>query len=667
MALGAGNANAGSAAGKSAAAASKPAVPPSQPHSKSRCSHTSHPTQPAPFCPQDSHWFNKKALTLPFHKRALPPLPPPMQPVHPLSAAICRTLSARASKSNASASTEKCQKSDYIDSDCSKRHASKGRQVALKVAQRAASLTRLLSSRKPASAQSLDSSRQPSAFPSYSAIVPPRRAYSYGTSPATNSIGHTLLLMNSADYAHDYADISANDDRFLEPASAAIASTVNSNRKQLAKGHSRLGQAFPDLLATEPHALRDFVCSLDHAGVRWYGRIYVCSTHLCFTGVGISLTGSGSRRANTTTINSEPVSLGSPIASSSNLSLASTPYTKYTKTPVSLEQTHQPSFARLEHKNASAKRLSLGANSLPSRSPTKLTLSAEEMWSLQQPKNGYFHSSSGPGDYAAGGSNKKPWRRMAIKLPLSDITRVSKELTMGVWPNAMTVATNHRQYIFTNFLRREKAYQCLFDAWTTIKEANAATINLQISTPSKKRPQLPLPSLMAGLDTTRDSSEQQPTEGTHTLPFSKPAVATYLSSGEVIGKLPQYSASTRRRNQQHMHKNPFDSRSNTRDAVACHAAQQAAGNGDQQSINETTLQPIAVSVSCESSSQQRVSQPQTNLQLANNNNHNHHRPLWQRLDPVMLVGQLIGIVSQSTLFILLSLVLFCLLSSITFL
>ncbi|KAJ2636138.1 hypothetical protein GGF40_003184 [Coemansia sp. RSA 1286] len=188
------------------------------------------------------------------------------------------------------------------------------------------------------------------------------------------------------------------------------------SRSASGKSLERLLQSFPDV-AADPQPLRDFVCSLDHAGIRWYGRMFVGSRCLFFTGTGISLSSGSTRRSASTATRRAPDNTWSASANS--------------KSVTSLASVAPPQFS--------------GRGTLPRTAPD--AVAAMDNVPAQ---------SSGA---------KKPWRRTAIRVQLRDITRVNKELTMGFWPNAITVGTTHRQYIFTNFLRRDRAHRCLSDAW----------------------------------------------------------------------------------------------------------------------------------------------------------------------------------------------------------
>ncbi|KAJ2007451.1 hypothetical protein H4R26_000776 [Coemansia thaxteri] len=190
-----------------------------------------------------------------------------------------------------------------------------------------------------------------------------RRAYSYDDRHA-ESISQTLLLASIA----------------YPPA----VDCAPSSPPAISKSAARLLQTFPDM-ADEAPELCSFVCALDHAGLRWYGRIFVARSCLCFAGTGILL----------------------------------------------------------------------GA------SPSSQQLLAATQWQPSSTTLASYSGSESLGKPATG----RPWRKTSFKISYCDITRVSKELTMGMWPNAMTVATTHRHYIFTNFLRRDRAHHCLTSAW----------------------------------------------------------------------------------------------------------------------------------------------------------------------------------------------------------
>ncbi|KAJ1859452.1 hypothetical protein GGH12_000226, partial [Coemansia sp. RSA 1822] len=151
----------------------------------------------------------------------------------------------------------------------------------------------------------------------------------------------------------------------------------------------RLAQSFPYEARTLE---RDFVCSLDHAGTRWYGRMYVCRSSVCFTGAGISL----------------------GTAKSTNTSVVSL--------PTEMRPKWLQSFQSVQHANTRCE-------------------------------------------------GRKIWRRSAVKIAFVDVTRVSKEMTLGVCPNALTVATARHHYIFTNFMRRDCAFGLLAERWQQAVQA----------------------------------------------------------------------------------------------------------------------------------------------------------------------------------------------------
>ncbi|KAJ1665081.1 hypothetical protein IW140_003764 [Coemansia sp. RSA 1813] len=566
--------------------------------------------------------------------------------------------------------------------DCNTRHALRGRQVALKVAQRAASLARLLGSHKNISAKSLPAidSNYPatSSSSSHSGTLPPLRAQSYRTYPTTSSIGQTLL-MDSPKPALFGADLE-NSMPLQQQGSAAGSMNANTtpastSRRQTSKSFSRLVQAFPDT-AMEVHALRDFACSLDHAGIRWYGRIYVGLTHFYFTGTGISLSATGAPKTSSGMAQQTTVPLWPPAQCPSSISLASAPSSSQEYVP--FEQStrrplygpySQPSRSQSDRMDASGKQRSLGRGSLPSGSqPTRLTFSMDEIpqkirQSASQPSR---RSNAGEGSIA------KPWRRTAIKIALPDITRVTKELTLGIWPNAMTVSTAQRQYIFTNLLRRDKAYQFLYEVWNDMPAA-----------PSQTQPQ-------------QRPKQRQHLPDRYTMKSDVPETQQLLAAS----LRPSPSLSVRAKNAQGItdvqgkstlcQQNPQQSNAvecpTARTVAACHgykeppvapppsrvdspAAAAEAEIDNQAPVRRQSKQHQLASKLREQPAQLHPPSPQQNASISSALHHqnNNHPFMWQRLDPIMLVGQLVGIVSQSTLFILLSLVVFCFLSSITFL
>ncbi|KAJ2760065.1 hypothetical protein IWQ56_005579 [Coemansia nantahalensis] len=83
--------------------------------------------------------------------------------------------------------------------------------------------------------------------------------------------------------------------------------------------------------------------------------------------------------------------------------------------------------------------------------------------------------------------------RATIKIAFRDVTRISKELTLGVCPNAITVSTHHRQFIFTNLVRRDCAFSRLTEQWHAAVEAHA-TMDSGCSAALSPQPTLPLQS-----------------------------------------------------------------------------------------------------------------------------------------------------------------------------
>ncbi|KAJ2390114.1 hypothetical protein GGI23_005687 [Coemansia sp. RSA 2559] len=361
--------------------------------------------------------------------------------------------------------------------------------------------------------------------------------------------------------------------------------------------------------------------------------MYVSSTHLYFSGTGISLSSNtGACKARNGLVQSKQqqasVPVWTPAQCSSSLSLASTP---------SLSQ----EYASYE---LHSQRPLYGPYSQPS---TRLTFSMDEIpQQTQKSASQSASQSSKRNSLGDRSSMAKPLRRTAIKLALSDITRVTKELTLGIWPNAMTVSTTHRQYIFTNFLRRDKAYQCLYDVWNSTLPVSS---QMQPLPRAKQRPRIP---------------EQYTTQQQLAVPLAH-------TSTEEASLQPLPLALSATANDSPHQQIPLQADvvecTTTNIVAACHrpnaplVAPPSAEAEDTETANRALVKWQSKSATLP---RQHVSHT-SNAHKIHHNNHNFFA--WQRLDPVMLVGQLIGVVSRSTLFILLSLVVFCLLSSITFL
>ncbi|KAJ2440597.1 hypothetical protein GGF42_007572, partial [Coemansia sp. RSA 2424] len=294
-----------------------------------------------------------------------------------------------------------------------------------------------------------------------------RRAYSYNDRHV-DSIYQTLLMAGGATPAAE----RGREVPPLLPASPRLSAETQcgGTDASVSKATARLLMTFPDM-AGELSSLRNFACTLDHAGMRWYGRIFVGRSCLCFTGTGITLSGATSTGRASPPPPSERWCSEEPACASLR-SLSSTSNRTVRPTTVALDRCQWPA--------SSLSSASLAASSRP-ESP------------LSKPCSGH----------------SRPWRKTALKIPFHDITRVSKELTMGLWPNAMTLATRHRQYIFTNFLRRDRAHQCLSEAWQQQGQALAEKYPLVVarlpleSVASRTAVQKSLPKPFAAATTTR--------------------------------------------------------------------------------------------------------------------------------------------------------------------
>ncbi|KAJ1948604.1 hypothetical protein EC988_005106 [Linderina pennispora] len=318
-------------------------------------------------------------------------------------------------------------------------------RVAMKLAERAVTITRRISFGKSRALTEAALALPPTAVrtPVIGKAVPGECSREPLPAPAPGA----AVLANPVDAetrarAHRQSTVSSR-----RSDSSAGMSDTDSGAAQSSKSWRRLWQIFPDTPCSP--SIADFACTLDHAGVRWYGRLFVTDQYLYFGGTGLSLGhasyASGERSRPSTM--SRPSSAGSvtSINSAVGYSRPQTPLSQHYTQPSS--QTCRSTDSTMCSVYKTDKPL-LTVNSLGGRhhnnpetitSPTKVRAS------------------------------HRPWHRSAIRLPLSDITRVSKELTMGLWPNALTVAVGCRHYIFTNLIRRDKAYQRIFDAWMSVQ------------------------------------------------------------------------------------------------------------------------------------------------------------------------------------------------------
>ncbi|KAJ1730764.1 hypothetical protein LPJ61_002853 [Coemansia biformis] len=191
-------------------------------------------------------------------------------------------------------------------------------------------------------------------------------------------------------------------------------------------------------MSAETAAASDFACSLDHAQIRWYGRVYICSAWLCFAGSGISLSGGGGMRG---------CSQGGQPAGQA--------WRSELQLPLAAVREGQADSERSGGRRSEWRR-SVGSYPFP----TQLSVVAADT---------DRHGQSGGG----GQASRKLVHRAAVKIAFCDVTRISKELTLGVCPNAVTVSTDRRQFIFTDLVRRDRAYHHMTERWAAAKAALA--------------------------------------------------------------------------------------------------------------------------------------------------------------------------------------------------
>ncbi|KAJ2449298.1 hypothetical protein EV183_004963 [Coemansia sp. RSA 2336] len=280
------------------------------------------------------------------------------------------------------------------------------RPVALRVAQTAAKVARMLSIRKHKRSQPASSANHLSESAlSFQKEWPQSGSYSSATSTqAAESSKRSLQASTCVRTNQPHADIQGNFP-------------------------GRLIQTFPEI-ASEFWQMHSFVCSLDHARVRWYGRIYICTSCVCFTGTGISFAAPRQR----------PLSwLGNESSSSLHSGL----------------QQESPWFA--SYQSIPQARASARSHRQPLYAAIDPSMGKASTWPRQTRSNSAHGSTCT--------ASRRPWRRMGIKIPFSDITRVNKELTLGFCPNAITIATAKRHYIFTNFVRRDRAFSLIDTRW----------------------------------------------------------------------------------------------------------------------------------------------------------------------------------------------------------
>ncbi|ORX74549.1 hypothetical protein DL89DRAFT_280930 [Linderina pennispora] len=298
-------------------------------------------------------------------------------------------------------------------------------RVAMKLAERAVTITRRISFGKSRALTEAALALPPTAVrtPVIGKAAPGECSREPLPAPAPGA----AVLANPVDAetrarAHRQSTVSSR-----RSDSSAGMSDTDSGAGQSSKSWRRLWQIFPDAPCSP--SIADFACTLDHAGVRWYGRLFVTDQYLYFGGTWAV---AGPRQ----------LRVWRAVAPIDHVA----PIKRWQR------DVHQLGGGILAPPDAIE----------PALHPAVVSnISAWEDATINNPE-----TITSPTKVRA---SHRPWHRSAIRLPLSDITRVSKELTMGLWPNALTVAVGCRHYIFTNLIRRDKAYQRIFDAWMSVQ------------------------------------------------------------------------------------------------------------------------------------------------------------------------------------------------------
>ncbi|KAJ2611903.1 hypothetical protein H4S08_002940 [Coemansia sp. RSA 1365] len=390
--------------------------------------------------------------------------------------------------------------------------------------------------------------------------------------PARMGIGRKV----ASRVVHKAADIArvltprrntATDSR-TEPEISLQHDVVHTSRPTSKSAAGRLRLAFPEIGAAEADAATNFMCSLDHARIRWYGRMYVCNKAVCFVGMGFSLS----------------------VATSSS------------KTADPLPEL-------------------LGSSGRPrSRSHTQWLESFHSMprdWSAEDVRERPKRWSLGQASHVVGScpNGRRPWHRTSLRIAFRDITRVSKESTLALWPNALTIATGCRHYIFTNLVRRDRAYSIIEERWHSMQDTSTTALPT------------PLPRRRLDFTTKRPVSIAVPFSLTPEQPVStssKPRIHTTTKSTGETGSEPTVC------DQPEIGLPPASSMSNGAAVVLC----------KQQ-------EPVLAAV----------------VWYEQQRRCNDRQPL---RDPIVLMLQTVGQISRNTLFVLVSVVVLCLLSSLTF-
>ncbi|KAJ2080515.1 hypothetical protein H4R24_003035 [Coemansia sp. RSA 988] len=350
-----------------------------------------------------------------------------------------------------------------------------------------------------------------------------------------------------------------------------VAHVINKPTLKSAVGRLRL--AFPEIGVEEADAAADFMCSLDHARIRWYGRMYVCNDALCFIGKGVSLSA--------TTSSNE--TLPEPLGSSGRPRSRS--HTQW------LESFH----------------------SMPQGWPAEDSRGRPKRWSLGQASHATGNCSNG----------RRPWHRTSLRIAFRDITRVSKESTLALWPNALTVATGRRHYIFTNLVRRDRALTAIEQRWRRVQDGCATT--LPTSLPRRRLDVVPKRPAPTAVPLPPPPSPEEPA-----YTSTKPRV---------------HSATTC---------------SDKTESTVCDQPGVASVPVTTPSLSNG--QPSAGGISVMLCKQR----PPVLTAVVWHEQQRHCSCRQPPRDPIVLMSQTVGQISRNTLFVLVSVVVLCLLSSLAF-
>ncbi|PIA18687.1 hypothetical protein COEREDRAFT_79689 [Coemansia reversa NRRL 1564] len=265
----------------------------------------------------------------------------------------------------------------------------------------------------------------------------------------------------------------------------------------------------------------------------------------------------------------------------------------------------------------------LGSSGRPrSRSHTQWFESFHSMprdWSAEDVRGRPKRWSLGQASHVAGScpSGRRPWHRTSLRIAFRDITRVSKESTLALWPNALTVATGRRHYIFTNLVRRDRAYSIIEERWRSVQDV----FTTALPTPLPRRRLDSIPKSSASV---AGPLSPQLEQLLHTS--VKPSTRTTTTSTDKTG---------------------FESTACDQSEIGLVPATASSMSNGAADVLYKQREPVLAAVV--SHEQQRRCNDQQPLR-----------------DPIVLMLQAVGQISRNTLFVLVSVVVLCLLSSLTF-